>query len=568
MSDSEGMSHALNPEDQETIDSFPMFLPEDVKRINDLFTPYIFYEADKDGSRECQCTRCGQKYRVERWARVQTPEWREIMYARHNEKARCLHCGRGGTMKSIGKCKSGASLEEWVRVIVFHVRDSVIYGQAYFVRKEYWPGRWRPPVEYLCKAIYTFRPGEATGWRWRHDWTGLGIRPSGTPIEEGWDRMRTACEPFTGTMYGGNYGYLHKGYHTVGLERLEDSFLTYCLGTYLKREKENLSDGEERFNLMKWLSAAAQHPQIEMLAKMGLNALVNDLVIRKRKLTREIKWGEKDPRKAFGLTGPELKEFCAIDGDSADLRWYKMLRKAGVRTSFREIAEAKRHVTGDTMDRFFRACAAGCGVRPMKAVGYIHKQRGDSYLTHDTIILWVDYVEAAKYCGYALDDPQVLMPKRLKQAHDGAVETELQLRNERELQDDGPYQKRYQRLMDRYGFEDEQFFIRAPSSSREIIAEGKVLNHCVGRYAGKHAKGRTNILFLRRKSNPFLPAWTIEIRGTDLIQVQGRSDRSENRPKGEAKVFLDQWLEWVKAGSRRDKEGQPVQSKDEGSKTA
>lgn len=551
-----GMSIALNPADQEIIDGFPVFTAEDVERVNELFAHYVFFTTAPDGGRYCECSGCRKSFRVEGLPRTITPEWRAFMAAKHNDTVRCPKCGREAKLKNKGICKSAASLEAWGRVILFHVREDTVYAQAYFIRKRYGPGRWRPEVEYLCKAIYTFRPGEARGWRWRHNYNGLGIRPSGTVIEEGWDRMKEVCEPWSATSYSGFGGYYYNGYHTIGLERLKDSFLKYCVRTYLSSEKESLSDGEERFTLMRYLAAAAQRPQIEMLEKMGLYEIVNDLVIHKRKLSRDIKWNETDPRKAFGLTGPELKEFAAVDGSALLLRSYKLLKKAGVKTSFSELNESAGYVGADLTQRFFRCCAAGHGVRPMKVIDYLKKQTAANGC-YSRMIEWMDYVEAAKYCGYALDDPQVLLPKKLKEAHDGAVETDIQLRHEAETRDDGPYQRRYQSLMERYGFDDGDFFIRAPSSSREIITEGKTLHHCVGRYAGRHASGQTTILFMRRKEHPFLPAWTIEMRGEKMIQVQGRSDLPGSKPKAEAKQFLDQWLEWVAAGSKRDKSGKP-----------
>ena len=420
----------------------------------------------------------------------------------------------------------------------------------------------------MPKAMYVFRPGEAVGWRWRHDYTGLGMTPSGHLVEEGWERMKNICEPWPSQGYSGFGGYYWNGYHVIGQERLEDSFLRYCWKPYLEWRHACSGDGALYDDTMRYLAASAVNPQIEMLLKMGLRQIAEDVAFSKKKLSREIRWNEADPRKAFGLTTPELKAFCAINGSAEQLRWYKRLKKGGVSVTFNEIEETDRLLPPGTSDRFFRACATGCGVKPGKAIGYIKSKDKRGVLLRDGVIQWVDYVEAAKYCGYDLDKPLVLMPKRLKEAHDGAVETELRLRSEREMQDDSPYMKRFRSLMERYGFSDGTFFIRAPSSSREIIAEGKILNHCVGRYAGAHASGKRTILFMRRAKEPFSPAWTIEVKGDQLIQVQGARDLPSSKPMGRAAAFLHRWEDWVKAGSRRDKAGEPVEQKEKGAKSA
>lgn len=555
-------------DDEKLLEGFPPLTAEDIRRINGIFTPYIFFSRAWDGGRDCECTSCGEAFHVEGIPRTQTPEWRKFMEARHNGTAQCPKCGRTVTLKNKGICKSGRSLCEWRRVVLLHTRDGNVFAQAGYVRKDHSPHCWRPEAEVLPKAMYLFRPGEAAGWRWRHDWTYLGITPAGHRIREGWERMKTICEPWQSKGYSGRAGYFWNGYHVIGKERLKDSFLRYCAEAFPKWSAVPPVDSGEHDAYIRLLGTAAVHPEIEMLLKMGLKRIVDDLVIGKKKLTKEIRWSEKDPRKAFGLTGPELKDFCAVNGSAELLRRYKLLKKSGIRTDFRELDRISGLIPDGLADRFFRACTAGCGVRPAKALEYVKKAGGKAYVSRDSAIQWMDYVESAKYCGYDLDKPLVLMPRQLKEAHDGAVETELRLRNERETQDDPPFQRRYRKLMDRYGFTDGTFFIRAPSSSREIILEGKALSHCVGRYAGNHAAGRTNILFMRRVKEPFRPAWTIEIREDQMIQVQGNANSGEYKPKGEEEAFLRRWEAWVKAGSKRDKAGDPIEFDMEGAKTA
>lgn len=555
-------------DDEKLLESFPALTEEDIHRINGLFTPYVFYTTTADGGRDCECTACGKAFQMDGLPRLRTPEWRAFMGARHNQGVRCPACGRTVTLKNRGTCKSGDSLEEWQRVVLLHSRDGAVYAQAAYMRKRYFPGRWRPEAEVLPKAMYLFRPGGAIGWRWRHDWTGLGMTTRGTTIQEGWEQMKTICEPWTSKGYSGFSGYFWNGYHVIGQERLADSFLRYCAEGFSRWSKVPPGDVRLHDAYIRLLAAAAVHPEIEMLLKMGLTRILDDLILGKKKLTREIRWEEKDPRRAFGLTGPELKSFCAVNGDAEYLRWYKRLKKAGVRMDFQELDDVSGHIPDGLSDRFFRACAAGCGVKPSKALAYVREKGGKEYITRDAVLLWLDYVDAAKYCGFDLTDPLALMPRRLKAAHDGAVETELRLRHENEVMDDSPFQRRYQKLMARYGFSDGEFFIRAPSSSREIIQEGQILRHCVGRYAGAHAKGTTTILFMRRSKNPFLPAWTIEVNGDKVIQVQGRSDAAENRPRDRAAKFLNRWKAWVQAGSRRDKAGEPVEPQEKGAKTA
>jgi len=93
----------------------------------------------------------------------------------------------------------------------------------------------------------------------------------------------------------------------------------------------------------------------------------------------------------------------------------------------------------------------------------------------------------------------------------------------------------------------------------EIAEEGKKLKHCVGGYAERHILGKLAILFLRDAANPEKPLVTIEMSGKKLIQLHGyNNDRNEKvEPRVKYAEILDVWLEWVSAGSKRNKSGKP-----------
>lgn len=60
-------------------------------------------------------------------------------------------------------------------------------------------------------------------------------------------------------------------------------------------------------------------------------------------------------------------------------------------------------------------------------------------------------------------------------------------------------------------FEDKEYLIRLPVDKNEIVKEGMELHHCVGGYAERHETGDTTIMFLRKKSEPDKPFYTIEV---------------------------------------------------------
>ena len=83
-------------------------------------------------------------------------------------------------------------------------------------------------------------------------------------------------------------------------------------------------------------------------------------------------------------------------------------------------------------------------------------------------------------------------------------------------------------------FEDKDYLIRLPVDKNEIVKEGMELHHCVGSYAERYGTGDTTIMFLRKKSEPDKPFYTIEVEigvaddkvaGLRIRQIHGFGNR-------------------------------------------
>ena len=62
-----------------------------------------------------------------------------------------------------------------------------------------------------------------------------------------------------------------------------------------------------------------------------------------------------------------------------------------------------------------------------------------------------------------------------------------------------------------------------PKQLSDIAYEGKALSHCVGGYAERHAKGALSIMFIRKKSEPDKPYYTMEVSADGkIVQVRGK----------------------------------------------
>ena len=289
---------------------------------------------------------------------------------------------------------------------------------------------------------------------------------------------------------------------------------------------------------------------------MGLTDAVK-VIVEAHQKGAGIDWSQKDPRKAFGLTTPELKEWISISGDLPALRLYKRSKKNGWKLSLTQT----RNIIQLLGMEFFTRCGE-VERPPLEVMKYLEKNVKERTNLYEVWTTWKDYLENAKKLGYDLSVHNVLFPKNLRSAHDAAVgAVKYQQNKEKEER----LKKRREALEKKYAFESEHFLIRPPRSIEEIIQEGKALRHCVGGYAERHAEGKTTILFLRGRENPEKPLCTIEMRSgkePEIKQIHGYRNEwdpcpenpEQKKPEELYAEILEPWLEWLKAGSKRQKE--------------
>lgn len=162
--------------------------------------------------------------------------------------------------------------------------------------------------------------------------------------------------------------------------------------------------------------------------------------------------------------------------------------------------------------------------------------------------LYRDYFKVRIAQGMGMERSTAIFPKDLRKAHDDAVlmanAREIEKRAAKYEEKYPEIKKQFRKLKAKYGYKDGDLFIRPAKNAREIIEEGKVLHHCVGangHYIGKHARGESYILFLRKVLEPNSPYITVEVSGNAISQWYGSYDRKTD------KAIVDKWLEeWIK----------------------
>ena len=176
-------------------------------------------------------------------------------------------------------------------------------------------------------------------------------------------------------------------------------------------------------------------------------------------------------------------------------------------------------------------------------------------------------ITAAKVLGYDLSNDVFRLPKDLNRKHDEATKAAAKIKDARKNAELRKKEaKRLHTLALRYTYTDGRWLIRPPLGAEEIVAEGKALRNCLGGYAERHVRGSTTILFLRDRTRPGHSLVAIEMNGNQIVQAHGWDDERTSckdnpkqiSPRTLYQKFLDGWLAWLEAGSRRDKRGYPI----------
>lgn len=546
--------------------------------INALFPAYIFRRSRTDEI----WTTCCRKHMVvqDEDMMVTTPErnFPAVMWEPHQREPKnryqdspkptvqCPLCGKMVIVKELGRTGGRGNLSRYRRAVVLRWYQGALWARAYDCAKHYSRDKGysltgEPKIKLV--GVYRFKPGlaEATTRYW-WDYPFSSIERQDGPLVKGHWNIHG---PFNANA---DYGV---GYDVIGLDEIQKSPFRYCMA----------EEAERKFTkFLHFLTACCFYPrQIEMLMKAGMSDVVRDFVERGVKHAAVINWDEPSPAKAFKVPRQDMKTFLGTNRDIRILELYKRLKG---RASLEECAEWISR--GVNIKATLRA-AKKWNLPPEKLIRYLRSNVGCARFggmsSMDAALrYWEDYLTAAEAMGYQLHRENVLLPKALGAAHDSAT-AKHQNKMERERKKAQAekdrlaalsYEERRVELEKKYGFAMDGYLIRVPANKDEVLNEGRILQHCVGGYADRHMNGTLTILFMREAKKPGVPWLTIEMSGNKLVQIHGFKNEGLYTTKGrfapdprEAyREFLDTWLDWLKKGSKRDKQGNPKLPKKKG----
>lgn len=307
----------------------------------------------------------------------------------------------------------------------------------------------------------------------------------------------------------------------------------------------------------------------ESLLTCGAGGIVSNLIGQEKLNTRTTNY--YTARTVYNTAFPQLK---ALDWKGR--RPWEILRMHGKDELREAIALQERaNLGGKTWQAWLEGRAAGkpwtladaealegmkhperitaTEISPAKAARYLAGQRRRWSEDDADEIMLTDYWNMMIEGHDILRDPALMWPDRLKREHDRAAARQKKEAN-RKL--DAAILRQAEKL-ERFSITLDGITIRPARSAGELTAEGKSLRHCVESYAERVSKGETFIFFIRREGEPDMSWYTLNL-GKDLRTViQNRGMRNCDRTP-EVQAFEDAWIAWVRAGAKRDKNGEPA----------
>ena len=444
----------------------------------------IFYRR-KGKKAECTCGRCGYEF-----TREDKPE--------RYVKTSCKVCGREG-------------LYEWKRVVL-------------------------PKTEYYTVVIIQKRTdGNLVARHFRC----INTYQQGV-------RQQFSCTEFCRQFYDmGDYYKFNLLWTTGGMKwGTGQAGITYAdvlyPGSELEIEESNFKYFRQGcLGLLDELKAFAMNPAIEMFEKMGLKELRDELVdkggkskyINRRGKTVKAQLRLKDKQK--------INYLVQKNGSMKMLHVLQMEEKKGVRLKENQRDWMIRRMYSwhgeESMRTVMRFMSIEKMINRVKAYALQDENYGKypnpEHHTNSALGKYADYLEMREELGYDMSNPVFLFPKNLEEKHDEMVAETQALEDALiEVKKNEKYaeiKNKFEKLNLKYGYEAAGLLIRPAKYAAEILAEGRMLHHCVGRdaYMEKHNNGKTFILFLRRSEEPDKPYYTIEIKDKKIIQWYGLHDK-------------------------------------------
>ncbi len=288
------------------------------------------------------------------------------------------------------------------------------------------------------------------------------------------------------------------------------------------------------------LKICKEHPYMEYLEKSGLTTIMKEILLDQ--------FPRYYPGNVFDKYAERIHEVMRLDKQR-----FQRLRKWNGNINVVKALQMEKRDTGKLTDAHIQfVMGEGIGMweveRLMERTGaslpkmlnYIQRQMKAQGTDFSQVKqLYEDYLDMAENKGMDLKDEIVWKQPQMRKYHDKYLEEknrEESMKRDKEVNEKFPnIRKDYEKNREHFGYSTKEFIIMVPRRASDITKEGRRQHHCVGAsntYLNRMDTGTSFILFLRKREDPEMPYYTLEVEWNGKIkQWYGAYDRKPDKER-------------------------------------
>ena len=500
--------HARKMAFAKSIDGLPKKVAQWVDDSVLLESRYLFTRRE-NGVRYGYCTHCHKDVVLELDRTYCEVDVLNIN-RKHKEIGFCPACKSPVQFRDMGRGR-GRLVDEGYVVFADRLRDGGVLVRAGFVRRDYSEEIRDVGTDFFERYRIYYNTDVDVAWNKVYSYYG-GYN---------WGRMTTIPEPSAGQpYYTSEKNYIYTRYYGFTDEIFKKTNLKYA-------QIETVMSDSRYVEVCSYLDRFVKNPElVEKLVKEGFLVFASHQYCQ-----AQINRRAKTVSAALGLNKKELREL--EDKTDTSVKYAQIAKAYGITP-----AQARKYASyGSTSIENVEK-----HLPFKKAVKYLDKQE-------ETIYTLCDYWRDCEKLKLDLKREDILLPPDLAQAHQRTNEALAEARRQKELEETRRMQeefgKRLKKLERDFDFESGALLIRPARSHAELIDEGSALHHCVATYAKKHLSGQTVIFFIRKKSEPDKPFYTLEYdpKTESIVQCRGLHNCGKTP---EVEAFVEAWSGYIR----------------------
>lgn len=511
-----------------------------------------FFKHKECGHRYGYCTACGKDVQIDiENMRLWTDKHAACRSARHNDTVCCPACGHKVQVKDAGRGRSqlcntavvavtqrtrnGGILLSFVRVYEDYTRNykaapergTLLYaayfnlGQHFVAEQTYGGGLYisvkqKPTRRLPC----TVEPVKLDHNSWKCT-EGEGAKLLG--FEEALERSNLRYLPW-------------EAYHECAKQLYQSTITNYPV------------------NLLGLLYQYSRYPVLtERLIKEGNGDLVAEQV--EWDCTTGMDYKQVVPYKAMRLTKQEYRKLKTQDNICCStLKATKALKKYGCKMTdenFRFFltfqyswSQQKCYKAFDFLRQY---------LSPQKAINWVNRQAAGGYGTPTNVLSdYSDYLDQCGRLGLDVSHKEVAVPQDLRDLHRQYSEELTRRANKKKAKEQAERAKKLAKdlpkLKRKYTYASSGLFIRPAEGPEDLLKEGCAQHNCVySCYTEPYLDRKTDILFVRKQSDPDQSYVTVEFKNGAVIQC--RADHNRPAPP-DVQEFMQAWLAHLKSNRK------------------